>query len=95
MWGWPHTAVHRCGGPTSPPLSPSRRTGYACAVQHAGSTPKHTASGPHTPVRTLEGDPHRGESVYGNDYWFRVGQGGQMGFVHKEFIVPDGYVEHC
>ena len=36
-----------------------------------------------------------GESVYGNDYWFRVGQGGQMGFVHKEFIVPDGYVEHC
>lgn len=36
-----------------------------------------------------------GESVYGNDYWFRVGQGGQMGFVHEEFIVPDGYVEHC
>jgi hypothetical protein len=41
------------------------------------------------------GDPHRGESVYDNDYWFRVGQGRQMGFVHEEFIVPDGYVEHC
>jgi hypothetical protein len=36
-----------------------------------------------------------GESVYGNDYWFRIAQGGEMGFVPREFIVPDGYVDHC
>ena len=48
---------------------------------HAGSDPRRRPS------------PRR--SVYDNDYWFRVGQGRQMGFVHEEFIVPDGYVEHC
>jgi hypothetical protein len=36
-----------------------------------------------------------GEIVYGSDYWFRIGQGGEMGFVPREFIVPDGYVDHC
>jgi hypothetical protein len=36
-----------------------------------------------------------GETVHNNDYWFRIGQGATTGFVPREVIVPDGYVDHC
>jgi hypothetical protein len=36
-----------------------------------------------------------GQSVNGNDYWFRISLDGRAGFVNRDAIVPDGYVEHC
>jgi hypothetical protein len=36
-----------------------------------------------------------GETVNGIDYWFRIGQGGESGFVHRDYLVPDGPVDRC
>jgi hypothetical protein len=36
-----------------------------------------------------------GETVNGIHYWFRIGQGGESGFVHREYLVPDGPLDHC
>jgi len=36
-----------------------------------------------------------GQDIDGSNLWFRVGLSGELGFVHRGTIVPDGYVSHC
>ena len=36
-----------------------------------------------------------GQSLNGNAYWFRIGQAGNLGFVHRDAIAPGVGMPHC
>jgi hypothetical protein len=36
-----------------------------------------------------------GQSLNGNSYWFRIGQAGNLGFVHRDAIAPGVGMPHC
>ena len=36
-----------------------------------------------------------GQDLAGSNVWFRIGLSGELGYVHRGAIVPDGYVSHC
>ncbi len=36
-----------------------------------------------------------GQTLNGNSYWFRIGQAGNLGFVHRDVIAPGVGMPHC
>lgn len=61
--------------------------------QSSESTPVHYAMQPGQKVTVVCWT--QGESVDGNDMWFRIGLDGRLGFVPREVVSPDAYVSHC
>ena len=36
-----------------------------------------------------------GQTLTGSSYWFRIGQDGNLGFVHRDAISPGVGMPHC
>ena len=36
-----------------------------------------------------------GQNIDNNTTWFRIGQDGHLGFVHRDVIAPPQYAPHC
>jgi hypothetical protein len=61
--------------------------------QSSESAPVHYAMRPGQKVTVVCWT--QGQSVDGNDVWFRIGLDGRLGFVNRASIVPDAYISHC
>jgi hypothetical protein len=61
--------------------------------QSSESTPVHYAMQPGQKVTVVCWT--QGQSVDGNDVWFRIGLDGRLGFVNRDAVSPDAYVSRC